>query len=115
MVKDPTYVTCTHCGWVHFAVTRKYAINQVIEFNKFYDTLDKEGKASYGDGASMRTYEGCNFCGEAQFRAFEEGDCPRGCTIGPVIADVPITPSERVPGELWDYIDSLAKTDKPTS
>lgn len=85
---DKRLCTCNRCGWVHFIVSRKYAIQQVKEFNVYYDALDQETKNMFGGkGATMETYERCFSCGQTDedFRPFKEGDCPTGCTIQPTI------------------------------
>ena len=77
-------VTCNKCGWVHFPVTRAHAEAEVAKFNAYYETLDQEGKDSFGGRPSdvARDYDRCFFCGPgATFRPFKEGDCPNGCTI----------------------------------
>jgi ribosomal protein L37E len=84
-----TKVTCNKCGRVHFYVTRKYAEEQVAKFNDFYDSLDKEKQNDYYGGkcASIKSYEHCMRCGNVykDFREYKNGDCPDGCTIGPII------------------------------
>lgn len=80
-------VTCNNCGWVHMAVTRSYAVNQVKEFNDFYETLSTEYKCNYAGPASIGSYEKCFYCGGSylNFREFKEGDCPDGVTIQPIL------------------------------
>ncbi len=81
--------TCLKCGWVYFGVTREYAENEVREFNAFFDRLDDEGKAVYGNTkSSVRTYEQC-WCGNphTNFRDVLPGDCPDGVTISPIIVE----------------------------
>lgn len=86
---EPTLCTCLQCGWVHFAVTREHAIQEVIKFNKYYDTLAPEQQQDYygGKGSSIASYEGCFLCGVKTpgFRPYKEGDCPNGVTMQPVI------------------------------
>lgn len=83
------YVTCCGCGWVHMAVSRRRARAEVDRFNRFFDTLTVEQRQEhYGNQcSSIQDYEHCRRCGGSyiDFREFVEGDCPRGCTIGPVI------------------------------
>lgn len=82
-------VTCNTCGWVHFGVTRKYAEDEVERFNKYFDGLPKETQEQLygGKKSSIAQYEKCNLCGNnwKNFRLAKEGDCPPGCTIGPII------------------------------
>lgn len=80
-------VTCTNCGWVHFAVTRKHAEQEVAKFNEYYDTLSKEKQDEYygGKNAIIGNYTGCFACKKNDFRPSKDGDCPNGCTIQPVI------------------------------
>ena len=82
-------VTCTKCGWVHSAVSREHAENEVAKFNEWFEKQPQETKDLFGGKpASVREYEGCMICGrdkEVTFRPFKEGDCPDGCTINPTI------------------------------
>lgn len=83
-------VTCKKCGWVAFAVPRKWAEAEVasaaIWLNKMAKE-DPEGRACYGDDLPTITrYEHC-WCGNSykNFRAFKKGDCPDGCTLSSII------------------------------
>lgn len=81
-------VTCVKCGWVHVAYTREEAQKAVDSFNEYYDTLSVKKQNDYygGENSSLeRSYIGCNVCKNETFRPSEPGDCPDGCTIGPVI------------------------------
>jgi len=81
--------TCNKCGWVHMAVTRKFAEEQVTEFNTFYASLsfDEQMQFYRGSCSSIKSYERCFFCGqtEGDFRKAKDRDCPVGCTIQPTI------------------------------
>jgi protein-arginine kinase activator protein McsA len=83
--------TCNKCGWVHFAVTREHAENEVKKFNEFFDSLTEEQREdSYGGRRStMKEYENCFFCGNTyeDFRDAKEDDCPIGVTLGPIIEE----------------------------
>lgn len=82
-------VTCKNCGWVHMGVSREYAEEQVKKFNEFYVTLPPESQELYYNNkpASIDEYLACMRCGAewSKFRRFEDGDCPDGCTIGPIV------------------------------
>lgn len=81
-------VTCSKCGRVYFEVSRKKAEDEVRRFNKYYRTLDDEGKKAYGNSLScIGPYEYCALCGSSYktFREFKEDDCPIGCTLSPII------------------------------
>lgn len=81
-------VTCTKCGWVHVAYTREQAEACVKSFNDYFETLSVEKQNDYygGTGSSLeKDYIGCNVCKNETFRPSKDGDCPDGCTIGPVI------------------------------
>ncbi len=79
-------VTCLNCGWVHMAVTREHAEEQIQLFRAHYDKMSYEDQGMYcHNPPTLATYTGCNFCGKSKFRPFKDGDCPTGCTIGPVI------------------------------
>lgn len=78
--------TCERCGWVYMGVTREYAQDEVQRFNDYFATLSEEIREMFGDKPSdIANYEGCRICRNNKFRPFKEGDCPDGCTIGPVI------------------------------
>jgi hypothetical protein len=81
-------VTCLGCGWVHMEVSREYAEAEVKKFNEFFYSLSKEEQNDYygGNASSVAHYEQCH-CGNSykNFRDSEPGDCPNGCTIGPII------------------------------
>lgn len=83
------FVTCLKCGWVHMAVSRDYALQQIHAFNEYFKDLTPEQQQDFYGGrkSSMRDYSNCNLCGEAytEMRPFKEGDCPDGVTIGPII------------------------------
>lgn len=90
-MKDPVtgMRTCLSCGWVHFGVTRQYAEDQVARFNEYFSTLSPEVQQSFygGHGATLDDYLRCGLCSGSftNFRDAVEGDCPDGCTIGPII------------------------------
>lgn len=87
--KTMTNVTCTNCGWVHFAVTREYAEEESRKFMEFYETQPKRVQNCYGKNTTyydvFANYVGCDLCKGNDFRPSVEGDVPNGCTIGPVI------------------------------
>ena len=83
--------TCNRCGWVHVSVTRDFAENEVKRFNEYFDTLTEEQQQQWygGKNSTIKQYEHCFFCGTnyTNFRDFEEGDCPDGVTMQPIIVD----------------------------
>lgn len=83
--------TCNKCGWVHFAVSRKHAEDEVTKFNEYFDTLSKKEQDEFysGKGSSIRQYEHCMLCDGSytNFRDSKYGDCPDGCTINPIISE----------------------------
>lgn len=83
--------TCNKCGTVAFKVTRKYAEAQSSAFRDYYDSLTEEQRESYYGGkrpVGVRAYERCA-CGNpnTNFRKAVEGDCPKGCTLSPIIVE----------------------------
>ena len=72
--------TCNNCGWVHFGVTRAHAAEEVARFNEQFYPAQK---------SSITQYERCERCGGSylNFRVALSGDCPDGCTIGPIIVE----------------------------
>lgn len=85
-------VTCCNCGWVAMEVSRKFAENEVKRFNDFFNTLSKKEQNDYygGKGATITFYECCFLCGGSykNFRDFQPGDCPDGCTLNPIIRKI---------------------------
>ncbi len=82
--------TCNHCGWVHMGVTRQFAENAVAEFNTYFAAQVLSVREMFGNKpARISEYERCNRCGgpHTDMREFTAGDCPDGCTIGPIIVE----------------------------
>lgn len=84
MIND--IVECRHCGWQHFAVSRKYAEDEVASFNKYFDSLSEEDKEFYygGKKSYVRNYEHCNSCGKPADMVQPTKEL-FGSTIGPII------------------------------
>ena len=82
-------VTCLTCGWVHIELPLEFVIEQVVEFNAYFDSLpaDVQEKDYGGRRSDILDYTKCKHCGGSyrNFRDFEEGDCPAGVTIGPIL------------------------------
>lgn len=79
--------TCGQCGWVHFGITRKDAEAEVARFNAFYDASSPEAQSHYSGRSSMGNYDKCFRCGAPAIcmQPYRQGDCPEGCTIGPIL------------------------------
>lgn len=81
--------TCNKCGWVHFAVSRKHAEDEVATFKVYFDGLSKEIQDSFygGQPSKIRDYEHCMVCDTpyTDFRDSKHGDVPDGCTMSPII------------------------------
>jgi len=81
--------TCKSCGWVHMGISKIECEDAVERFNKYFYTLSKkERKDYYGDKpAIISSYDKCFNCGGSyeNFRDYEEGDCPDGVTIQPIM------------------------------
>jgi len=80
--------TCLNCGWVHMGLTRANAQQEVDSFNVWFDEQPPAVQDNYGRRSRIDTYEGCFRCGKTEFREAKDDDCPRGCTIQPVIWDI---------------------------
>lgn len=80
-------VTCNKCNRVEFEVTREYAELESKQFNEFYYSSNDEVKSYYSGPSSVKIYEHCIYCDNQykDFRDAKEGECPRGCTISPII------------------------------
>jgi len=82
------FVTCNNCGWVHMGVSADFAKAEVEKFNQYWELMTPESREMYGNHkASLETYLECGTCGNPykNFRESVEGDCPSGCTIGPIL------------------------------
>ena len=80
-------LTCPKCGWTHFGVSRVYAVQNVKNFNDYYNSLSPEKQEDfYGNKmAEIGHYEHCFNCG-AMYKTFERrNNAPEGCTIQPII------------------------------
>ena len=84
--------TCNKCEWIHFGVSRTYALDQVAEFNAYYRKLTKEEQMDFygGEPSHLAQYERCFLCGNSH-RDFhdttkaEETALGQGHTIQPII------------------------------
>ena len=83
-------ITCCNCGWVHVELPLTFVIGSVNETNAFLEFLPKDVQLTEYGGrrASVVDYTKCVHCGGSytNFRDYEEGDCPIGVTIGPILA-----------------------------
>lgn len=90
-LKTNKYRTCLACGWVHFAVTRKYAEEAVDKFNTYFKTLAKKDQKLFygGTGASIKDYSHCHRCGgsHSNFKDSLGSEIPNGSTINPIIKE----------------------------
>lgn len=83
-------LTCNACGWVHFAVSREYAEDEVWRFNQYFAGLDASARELWGNKPStIDTYLRCFNCGGdyKNFRPSRPGDCPDGVTMQPILED----------------------------
>lgn len=84
--------TCNKCNWLHFGVTRDYAVDEVARFTKYFDTLSPEIQQDLygGTGSSIALYESCHRCGNTHtdFRdGVPEGKELIGVTTSPIITE----------------------------
>lgn len=79
----PLDVTCVRCRRVSRAKTREEAEQQVAESNAWIDSLPADEQLRQ-TRASIDMYR-CLGCGGTNFRPSEDGDCPDGVTLSPVI------------------------------
>lgn len=90
------YVKCMKCGWVHFSVSLKFALNEVHKFNEYFNSLSTEQQNKFygGKGASIEDYSNCARCGN-HYENFvfvtNQKEIPFGSTIGPIINPVETT------------------------
>ena len=87
--KEFEYLMCPKDGWVHFAVTRKFAEQAVKEFNEYFKTLSKKDQKLYygGKGADISSYDRCDLCGTSYENFVPATKVPFGSTIGPIIKE----------------------------
>ena len=82
-------MTCNNCGWIHFGVTRDFALAEVQSFKVYFNSLSIQDRENYYKNRPTRIedYESCHRCGGTyrNFSKSKPGDCPDGCTIGPII------------------------------
>ena len=79
----PLDVTCVRCGRVSRGKTRAEAENQVAESNSWIDSLPADEQLRH-TRSSLDMYR-CLGCGGTRFRPAQDGDCPDGVTLSPVI------------------------------
>jgi hypothetical protein len=88
-MKQPPYLICKKCGWVHYGVSREFAQWSVSSFNEMYKNLSKKEKQDYYNNtpASLDTYSKCFSCGAPyiEFRAAKRTEIPKGSTIQPIL------------------------------
>ena len=82
----PLDVTCSRCRRVSRAISRAEAEKQVAESNAWIDSLPADEQQKY-TRASLDMYV-CLGCGGTEFRLAEDGDCPDGATLAPVIYEI---------------------------
>lgn len=85
-------VKCIRCKRVSFAVSRAEALAHIASFNSYYETLDEDGKSSFGGPSSLDNY--LCLCGGSDFVPAADGDVPDGATISGVLYEPhPIPPA----------------------
>lgn len=84
-------ITCAKCGWVHFKVSKRFALEEIERFNEYFNNLPKQKQDDYygGKPASINLYIKCNFCGGShknfiQYDIKRDGDMT-GHTMGPMV------------------------------
>ena len=76
-------VSCDNCYWVHFQVSREYAVNQVAEFNAHLSEQDRLTRTSTVEEG----YLSCKRCG-GSYKHFHDSfdhEVSFGSTINPVL------------------------------
>ena len=71
--KKEGLIECPKCGWCHFGVSEEYVKNWELEWERFWPTLDQEGRDLYGlpDGPPTRDQYLCCFrCGNKERNTF---------------------------------------------
>lgn len=75
-------VTCTRCRRVSVALTRAQAEQEVEEFNAYYASLDREGKARFSGPLTLSSFS-CA-CGGTEFVEGGSERVPDGSTMSGV-------------------------------
>jgi rubrerythrin len=71
------------------AKTKEQMEKEVNEFNDFFYSSSPETQEMFGGKPNnLNKYYRC-WCGNTTFRESQDGDCPDGCTIGPIIWEGP--------------------------
>jgi hypothetical protein len=81
---------CDGCGWVHFGVSLKQALEEVAKFNEYFDSLskDQQNEMYRSRRADLLGYCLCFSCGSlfTRMRTIRETDkIPGGVTIQPIL------------------------------
>lgn len=89
MKKTLEFFTCKKCKWISFTVSRKYAEEEVNNFNAYFMGLDKRTRTIYYDDkmAYIAEYERCHRCGNSykNFRKAKKSEIYAGATIQSII------------------------------
>lgn len=77
-------VICIKCNWTSFAVTLKFAQDEILQFNTYFDSLTPKEQTDYyrGKKSSIDNYT-CQRCNGTEFKI--GNTAPFGSTINPVI------------------------------
>lgn len=82
---------CNKCGWIHFAVSMKFAIAETAKFNDYFWGLSEEKRHDYYGNrpAKLEQYTRCFRCGNdyKDFRLATNAELERirGSTIQPIV------------------------------
>lgn len=90
------FLKCNKCGYAHFEVSRSKALEDVIKFNKYFNSLSKKDQDSFygGKGSSIESYEKCMKCGANHTESIRvpESSIPNGVTLNPLISPEDVEP-----------------------
>jgi len=86
-MKAFTYLVCTKCGWVHFALSRAECEAEIARYNAWHAAQPDEVRAHCSGPSSMALYDRCELCRGSykNFRPAMNDEVPHGSTIGPLL------------------------------
>jgi len=70
------YVTCKKCKWVSVGYSKDFVVNEINEFNNYYDTLDEETQDHFSGRSSLENYK-CINCNGKRFKIASTKDIER--------------------------------------
>jgi len=81
-------VSCKRCNKIYFIISRKEMELQIIDYKKYYNSLNLEDQKYHGKPSEIESWYKCCYCNSNEFNHnVIIDDENRGCTINPIIMD----------------------------